>query len=93
MSLPQNDNCGFGVVIADDAVGASRFSKAINVIPVGISLAEKPSEGTFTSLECWTDDRNARALTGGSATAADMTFSKCAVLAKGFRFAGVEYST
>jgi hypothetical protein len=87
------NNCGFGVLIAEDATGASCFANAINVVPNGELPSEEPFVGTFNSLGCWTDSTEARALTGGSSTSADMTVEKCVALAKGFKYAGVEYAT
>ncbi|KAG4436972.1 hypothetical protein IFR05_007542 [Cadophora sp. M221] len=90
-SISVSTNCGFGVLTANDAAAASCFSKAINVLPVGRDPSETPVVGTFLSIGCWTDGVNARALTGGSSTAADMTVEKCTALAKSFKYAGVEY--
>jgi hypothetical protein len=63
------NNCGFGVLIAEGAAGASCFANAINVVPNGELPFEEPS------------------------TSADMTVEKCVALAKGFKYAGVEYAT
>ncbi|KAH7323511.1 hypothetical protein BKA65DRAFT_540182 [Rhexocercosporidium sp. MPI-PUGE-AT-0058] len=90
-SISVSTNCGFGVLTANDAAAASCFSKAINVLPAGRDPSETPVVGTFLSIGCWIDGVNARALTGGSSTAADMTVEKCTALAKGFKYAGVEY--
>ncbi|KAH6690268.1 hypothetical protein BKA61DRAFT_715740 [Leptodontidium sp. MPI-SDFR-AT-0119] len=90
-SISVSTNCGFGVLTANYAAAASCFSKAINVQPAGRDPSETPVVGTFVSMGCWTDGVNARALTGRSSTAADMTAEKCIALAKGAKYAGVEY--
>lgn len=92
-SVSVTNNCGFGVLTAEGAAGASCFAKAINVVPNGELPSEEPSVGTFNSLGCWTDSIKARALTGGSSASADMTVEMCVALAKGFKYAGVEYAT
>jgi hypothetical protein len=87
------DNCGFGVLIADDAASTSCFANAINVVPDSEPPSEVLSVGTFDLLGCWVDITATRALTGGSATDPDMTVEKCVALAAGFQYAGVEFST
>ncbi|KAH7324125.1 peptidase S8/S53 domain-containing protein [Stachybotrys elegans] len=88
-----NDNCGFGALIANVNDDRGCFSKAIDKTPLSGRPSEKPSAGGYRSMGCWTDSVDSRALlNGGSARADDMTVEKCADLARGFRYAGVEYS-
>jgi hypothetical protein len=54
-----------------------------------------PSVGTFNNIGCYADSPDARVLTNGSRTdssSTGITVEKCAALAKGYQFAGVEYS-
>jgi hypothetical protein len=86
-----NGNCGFGVMITDDAE-TSCFSRAANSIPEGRRMPEKPAVGTYRTSGCWSDSGTARALAQGSANADDMTVEKCISLANGAKYVGLEYS-
>ncbi|KAK4446244.1 hypothetical protein QBC34DRAFT_411784 [Podospora aff. communis PSN243] len=92
ISLAGNSRCGFGALIATNVDAENCFAKAIDLAPERTQPTVKPSAGGFVSRGCRTDSPNARALTGGSAEAADMTVERCVQLAQGFRYAGVEFS-
>ncbi|PVH74820.1 WSC-domain-containing protein, partial [Cadophora sp. DSE1049] len=53
-----------------------------------------PNTGTFTNIGCYADDGGNRVLTKGSLSdysSTGMTVEKCAALASGYQYAGVEY--
>lgn len=57
--------------------------------------AELPSSGEYTSLGCYTEGTNGRALVGGATAAGNMTVGMCVGYCRGIGMAvaGVEYST
>jgi len=94
--LPENPNCGIGVLVAADAAGTDCFSKAINVIPHGISPQVISSVDSFQNPRCLVDSSSSRILNNGSSVdhgRDGMTVEKCAILAvdETWRYAGVEY--
>ncbi|KAH7362816.1 peptidase S8/S53 domain-containing protein [Plectosphaerella cucumerina] len=93
IAIGGGDNCGFGVLIANDATSMPCFIKAVDVMPSGTSPTVKPTSGPFISIGCYTDRWDARTLTAGSANEPGMTVDRCMQLAQGYRYAGVEYST
>ncbi|KAK4226037.1 hypothetical protein QBC38DRAFT_529662 [Podospora fimiseda] len=93
VSLANNARCGFGVLIASNADAESCFSGAIDKTPEQSTPSVKASVGTFVHRACRTDQEVPRALSGGSAQSSNMTVEACLELARGFRYAGVEYST
>lgn len=80
-------------MIVQDVASQACFSAAIDKYPETGRAAEKPSAGIFRSRGCYTDSIDARALTGGSTQAGDMTVEKCVEFARGNRYAGLEYNT
>lgn len=88
----KSTQCGLGVLVVEGANSMPCFAKAINVAPQGVRPGPKPRSGSFTFLGCYTDSINARVLTAGSVTAANMTVDECVRLARGFKYAGLEYS-
>lgn len=64
---------------------------------VFVSGTPKPAPGNpaavggFAYQSCWTDDVNARSLTGSVLRADDMTVEACAAFCQGYHYFGVEY--
>ncbi|KZL65202.1 WSC-domain-containing protein, partial [Colletotrichum tofieldiae] len=89
-----NANCGFGVLVANNAAGADCFSKAVNVEPRSSSPRIVPSAGAYKDPVCLFDAPGSRVLTGGSSEdQTGMTVEKCIAqaAADGWRYAGVEF--
>ncbi|KAL0937228.1 WSC-domain-containing protein [Colletotrichum truncatum] len=94
VASPSNANCGFGVLVANNAAGADCFSKAINVEPASSSPKTVSSVGGYTNPVCLFDAPDSRVLRGGSSDDhTGMTVEKCIAqaAADGWRYAGVEF--
>lgn len=57
------------------------------------SIFAVTAAGSFTYQGCYTEGKNARALSIASTASGDMTVEKCAVFCIGYSYMGVEYST
>ncbi|KAI0006359.1 WSC-domain-containing protein [Xylariaceae sp. FL0662B] len=95
VASPENDQCGFGVLVANNAADADCFSKAVNVEPQSSNPEIVPSVGAYGNPACLTDNTDSRLLTDGSRvdqSSTGMTVEKCISLAAadGWRYAGVE---
>ncbi|KAK6519705.1 hypothetical protein TWF506_000005 [Arthrobotrys conoides] len=107
VALSSNSNCGFGVLIANNAVNIDCFSKAIDVVPHGTTTTAttssrtttagqavptiNPSTNGFNYYGCYSDDVNARVLSNQHVDTNGMTIAACMARAAGYNFAGVEY--
>ncbi|KAK2005862.1 WSC-domain-containing protein [Colletotrichum eremochloae] len=94
VAYSDNANCGFGVLVANNAAGADCFSKAVNVEPRSSSPKIVPSAGAYKDPVCLFDAPGSRVLTGGSSEdQSGMTVEKCIAqaAADGWRYAGVEF--
>lgn len=83
-SVTDNGNCGFGLLIANDAARASCFSKAVNVVPNGQDVTVTSSSGSFEGPRCLVDSSSSRILANGPNTQTGtngMTVARCAALA------------
>lgn len=91
-----NSNCGFGIQLANNAVGTACFAKAIDVAPVGLYPGVVPAVGDYKYPRCLFDSPGQRVLVNGSSDQDGpngMTVEKCVALAdaEGWRYAGVEF--
>ncbi|KAF3090160.1 hypothetical protein TWF102_009377 [Orbilia oligospora] len=107
VALSSNSNCGFGVLIANNAVNIGCFSKAIDVVPHGTATTAttisrttttgqsaptiNPSTDGFNYYGCYSDDVNTRVLSNQYVDTNGMTIAACMARAAGYNFAGVEY--
>lgn len=57
------------------------------------SISADTKAGSFTYQGCYTEGRNARALSIAFTASGDMTVKKCAAFCVGYSYMGVEYST
>ncbi|KAI1085479.1 WSC-domain-containing protein [Whalleya microplaca] len=95
VASPDNEQCGFGVLVANNAANVDCFSKAVNVVPASSEPQIIPSVGAFGTPVCLIDNTESRLLTEGSRvdqSSSGMTVDKCVALAAadGWRYAGVE---
>lgn len=92
-STTDSSNCGFGILLANDAAEAPCFTKAVNVAPVGLYPGVVPAVGDYKYPRCLFDSPGARVLVNGSTQDDAMTVEKCVALAYagGWRYAGVEF--
>ncbi|KAK6343669.1 hypothetical protein TWF730_011259 [Orbilia blumenaviensis] len=102
-----NSNCGFGILVSNNAANTDCFSKAIDHVPQGTTTTTtsrttttttgaatptiNPGTNGFTYYGCYSDDVNARVLSNQYVDANGMTIAACMDRAAGYNFAGVEY--
>jgi hypothetical protein len=80
---------GNGSEICGDANRLNVYSNPALADSTGKSLGQV---GNFQYQSCWTDDVDARSLTGDTYRGDDMTVESCAAFCEGFAYFGVEYA-
>ncbi|KAK6340345.1 hypothetical protein TWF730_002107 [Orbilia blumenaviensis] len=107
VALPSDGNCGFGVLIANNAANIDCFSKAIDVVPHGTTTTTTTSSRTTTATGPATPTINPSTngfnyygcysddvdarVLSNQWVDSGMTIAACMARAAGYNFAGVEY--